>query len=130
MGSSGGPEQRHAFLLAAHQQAGWTVEQLWVQYLALGGTAVFFDVEAHLANLNALPLAQQDVLACALNERLADLDQPTRVPYALHPVQESDPADPLEVLDELLRPRRGPAGGGRPCLRWPERNCAPGADEL
>jgi hypothetical protein len=119
-------EQRHVLLVAAQQQAQWSVEQLWVQYLALGGTAVVFDVEAHLANLNALPLAQQDVLACALNERLGDLDQPARVPYALHPVRETGPADPLEVLDELLTPHRGPSGGAPRCLRWPERHCPAG----
>ena len=28
-----------------------------------------------------MPAPQQDVLACALNERLADLHQPSRLPY-------------------------------------------------
>jgi hypothetical protein len=66
---------------AARRSAGWTIEQLWIHYLALGGTLVVFDLEAFLAGLVPMPGPQQDVLACALNERLADLGQPRRVPY-------------------------------------------------
>jgi hypothetical protein len=72
---------RHQLFAAARRSAGWTVEQLWLHYLALGGTLVVFDLEAYLAGLMPMPAPQQDVLACALNERLADLHQPARVPY-------------------------------------------------
>ena len=86
----------------ARRRAQWSVEQLWIHYLALGGTVVVFDLQAYLADLVPLPSGQQDVLACALNERLADLGEEARVPY-LHPAP-SGPAhaDALAVLDELL----------------------------
>lgn len=86
----------------ARRTARWSVEQLWLHYLALGGTAVIFDLEAYLAGLMPLPAGQQDVLACALNERLADLDEDARLPY-LRPVAPGPVlADALAVLDELL----------------------------
>lgn len=89
----------------ARRTAHWSVEQLWLHYLALGGTVVIFDLEAYLAGLAPLPAGQQDVLACALNERLADLDEEVRVPY-LRPVAPGPAiADALAVLDELLAER-------------------------
>ncbi|MFL6064386.1 MAG: hypothetical protein ACJ72G_06910 [Friedmanniella sp.] len=72
---------RHQLFDAARHDAGWTVQQLWLQYMALGGTLAVFDLEAYLAGLMPLPAAEQDVLACALNERLADLNEPVRLPY-------------------------------------------------
>jgi hypothetical protein len=72
---------RHQLFEAARRDAGWTLEQLWLHYLALGGSLVVFDLDAYLSGMAAMPPAQQDVLACALNERLADLHQPTQVPY-------------------------------------------------
>ena len=80
-GSSAGDNLRHQLFEAARRTAGWTVDQLWLHYLALGGTLTYFDLDAYLAGLTPLPAPQQDVLACALNERLADLHQPSRVPY-------------------------------------------------
>jgi hypothetical protein len=66
---------------AARESAGWSIEQMWLHYVALAGTLVVFDLEAFLAGLAPIPPAQQDVLACALNERLAELHQDLRVPY-------------------------------------------------
>jgi len=120
------PAARHALLIAAQQQTGWTLEQLWVHYLALGGTAVIFDLEAHLADLNTLPPAEQDVLACAVNERLADLSNPLRLAYAFDDHSDPGPLDPLTVIDDLLAgDDRGPDGAGRsrPCLRRPDQDC-------
>jgi hypothetical protein len=72
---------RHQLFEAARCSADWTIEQLWIDYLAIGGTLLVFDIDAYLAGLMPLPPAQQDVLACALNERLTDLHHPTRLPY-------------------------------------------------
>jgi hypothetical protein len=72
---------RHRLFEAARCSAGWTVQQLWVDYLALGGTLRVFDVEHYLGGGLPIPSGQQDVLACALNERLTDLSDATRVPY-------------------------------------------------
>lgn len=86
----------------ARRRAHWSVEQLWIHYLALGGTVVVFDLQAYLADLVPLPTGQQDVLSCALNERLADLGEDVRLPY-LHPTATgSAHTDALAVLDELL----------------------------
>ena len=53
--------------------------------------------------LAAMSSQQQDVLACALNERLADLDSDVRVPYLTElPVRW--PGD--DVLAELLKEAR------------------------
>ena len=118
------PATRQALLAAALEQAGWNLDELWVNYLAYGGTAGILDVEAHLADLNTLPLAHHDFLACALNERLADLGKPLRVPYALHPDNAVvDPQDPLKVLDNLLADKREGSAASRTCLRWPGQDC-------
>ena len=79
--SSAKPSSRHQLFEAAREEVEWTVEQLWIHYLALGGTFAYFDLDAYLAGLTSLPAPQQDVLACALNEGLADLHQPARLPY-------------------------------------------------
>jgi len=80
-GSSAEDPSRYQLFETAQREAGWTVEQLWIEYLTLGGTQVYFDLDAYLAGLMPLSAAQQDVLACALNERLADLEHATRLPY-------------------------------------------------
>ena len=80
-GSFAEDPSRYRLFQSARGEAGWTVEELWVHYLAVGGTQVFFDLDAYLAGLMPLSVPQQDVLACALNERLADLQQSTRLPY-------------------------------------------------
>ena len=76
-----GNPSRHQLFETARQHADWTIEQLWLHYLALAGSLVIFDLEAYLAGLTQIPPDQQDVLACALNERLADLHHNLRVPY-------------------------------------------------
>ena len=104
-------DSRYELFEAARRSAGWTIEQLWISYLALGGTLVVFDLELYLAGLAPMPADQQDVLACALNERFADLAETVRVPY-LHVLAVNPcPENPLGRLEPL----EGPAGtdGGR-----------------
>jgi hypothetical protein len=72
---------RHQLFETARRSADWSIEQLWIDYVAIGGTLLVFDLDAYLAGLMPLPPGQQDVLACALNERLTDLHHPTRLPY-------------------------------------------------
>ena len=92
---------RHELFEAARRRAGLTLEQLWLHYLALGGTLVVFDLEAYLTGLVPMPPSQQDVLACALNERLADLFEAVRVPYLTVLPDEASAPDPLALLAEL-----------------------------
>ena len=76
-----GSKARHQLFEAARRDARWSVEELWIAYLAYGGTLVVFDLDAYLHGLLSMPAGQQEVLACTLNERLDDLQQPTRIPY-------------------------------------------------
>ena len=94
------PAARHELFETARRRAGWTVEQLWIHYLALGGTLVVLDLEAYLSGLVPMPPGQQDVLACALNERFADLDEGVRVPY-LYVLSGASEEDPLARLEPL-----------------------------
>jgi hypothetical protein len=106
------PWTRHELFENARQRAGWTVEQLWIHYLALGGTHVVFDLEAYLSGLMPLPAGQQDVLACALNERLADLHDPAEVPYLTVQEVVLPPGAVLDLVAELRaehRPEDPPA---------------------
>ena len=91
---------------AARARAGWTVQQLWVGYLAVGGSRDAFDIEAYLYGLGPLNEDQQDILANAVNERLDDLYQAARVPYiATLALEPCEGRDPLAILDELLGAR-------------------------
>jgi hypothetical protein len=56
-----------------HRRTERSVDQLWMRYLAPGGTLVVFDLGAHLSGPVPLPAGQQDVVACGLNERIRDL---------------------------------------------------------
>jgi hypothetical protein len=71
---------RHQLFETARRHADWRLEQLWMSYMSLGGSLVIFDLDAYLAGLMPMPPGQQDVLACALNERLADLHQTLQIP--------------------------------------------------
>lgn len=58
----------------ARQHAGLSLRDLFVAYFALGGTADFAGVAAHLGGrAEVLNAHQRDVAAHALNERLTDL---------------------------------------------------------
>jgi hypothetical protein len=99
-------DPRHQLFEAARKRAGWTVQQLWVGYLAVGGSRDAFDIDAYLYGLGPLSDDQQDILANAVNERLDDLYRAACVPYlatlALEPCQCQDP---MTILDELLGAR-------------------------
>ena len=100
-----GSECRHELFETARQRGEWSITDLWVHYLALGGELDLFTIEAYLHGLAPLASTQQDVLANTLNERLDDLYQAAKVPY-LNTLGNSVPPgeDPVEVLEELLRP--------------------------
>lgn len=68
-------------LSAGYAHAALSLEQLWMRYFALGGTADLTDVDAYLHGLASLPDHQCDLLAHAVNERLDELFTQHRVPY-------------------------------------------------
>jgi len=96
------PTPRHQLFEAARIRADWSVQQLWVGYLALGGSCDAFDIEAFLQGLGPLGDPHQDILANALNERLDDLYLAVKVPYLdVLDVPRCTCQDPLTVLDHL-----------------------------
>lgn len=68
-------------LVKAFEGSQLRVEQLWLAYYALGGSAGRYEVEAYLAGLMPLSAHEHNVLAQAVNERLAELPPPPRAPY-------------------------------------------------
>jgi len=66
----------------ARQFADVTVDELWLRYFALGGTATYADLGALLRGEHEFNVGQHDVLVHALNERFVELEMDRRVPYA------------------------------------------------
>lgn len=81
-GQGGGPVGAPSFNLeVARQQAGLSMSELWFACLALGGTAMPFELHAYLLGLAQPDRHEHDVLALALNERFADMELDHPVPY-------------------------------------------------
>ncbi len=74
--------ERHRRMDAARVHARLGVQDLWLRYLALGGTGDAFDLDGYLQGLGPLDTFQQDVLAQALNEALTDLHEGYLVPLS------------------------------------------------
>jgi Stage II sporulation protein E (SpoIIE) len=91
-----------------------TLEQLWMRYFALGGTADLVDLDAAIAGLVSIAPDQHDVLAHAVNERLDELFHEHRVPYRRTIRSGRPTAGPLAALLELLD-----AAGSAPPERIP-----------
>ena len=67
-------------LASTRFETGISVQELYVGYVALGGTATFSDMVAHLRQpTGAFDIHQQDVAIHALNERLTDLGREDRL---------------------------------------------------
>jgi hypothetical protein len=62
----------HRRMDAARTRAELSIQDLWLRYLALGGTNDAFDVDGFLQGLVPLEAFQRSVLAQALNEALMD----------------------------------------------------------
>ncbi len=105
---------RHRLFQPAWARADWSLQQLWVSYLALGGTGDVFDIEAFLHGLGPLSHGQQDVLAAAVNERLDDLYPADRVPtrslFSRHPAAARTCSPSSTTCSPLTRPTK--QGGG------------------
>ncbi|SDR95017.1 hypothetical protein [Microlunatus soli] len=102
---------------AAIRLSGLSLRQLWLRYVALGGNADVFDVEAFLQGLGTLASFERDVLAHAVNERLQEVLVETELPY-LDPGPDlpGREDDPVDVLTDLLEPDQDqePGRGSNP----------------
>jgi hypothetical protein len=95
-------DDRHRLFAAAWVRGELTVQELWLRYLALGGTCDAFDVDGYLQGLLPLDALEQDILAVALNERLDEIYRAARIP--LRTTVRHDREDVLRHLVEgLLR---------------------------
>jgi hypothetical protein len=94
----------------AYAHTALTLEQLWIRYFALGGTADLVELDACIAGLVPVAPDQHDLLAHAINERLDELVEEHRVPYR-RTIRSGRPSPgPLAALVELL----GAAGSAPP----------------
>ena len=71
---------RFAVLEAARMQVGLSIQDLWIAYFALGGTAQPDTMRRYLSGLAPQSL-DDDVLAHAINERFVERGANHPVPY-------------------------------------------------
>jgi hypothetical protein len=95
-------DPQRSVLAAGFAHADLTLDQLWLRYFALGGSADVMDVDAYVSGLAAFPEGQRDLLAHAINERLDELVAPHRVPYTRVIRQGHPRAGPLAALLTML----------------------------
>jgi len=113
-------EDQHAAIEVARVCVGLSVQELWLRYLALGGSCDAFDVDGHLQGLVALDTFQQDVLAQAANEALDEFVDSRRVPLSGAARDPTADGALTEVIDQLLtRWHRAPAPALRPQAESP-----------
>ena len=100
-------DERHRRMEAARIRAELTVQDLWLRYVALGGTGDAFDIDGYLQGLVPLDAFQQDVLAQAVNEALDErYKREARIPLSTPAPGDSD--DHLRRLAEKLLQDRPP----------------------
>jgi hypothetical protein len=102
-------DERHRRMDTARLRAQLTVQDLWLRYLALGGTGDAFDLDGYLQGLVPLDPFQQNVLAQALNEALHDLYQSHLIPLSTPAAVDGWDDDRLRRLMEHLLDDRPPA---------------------
>ena len=103
-------EDRHGRMEAARIRSELTVQNLWLRYVALGGSGDAFDLDGYLQGLVPLETFQQDVLAQTLNEALEDGYRAYSVPLSTPAPGELGSAQLRLLIDGLL-------GGGPSALR-------------
>jgi hypothetical protein len=96
-------DERYRGMDAARVHAQLTVPDLWLHYLALGGTGDAFDLDGYLQGLVPLDPFQQDVLAQALNEALRYLHESYLIPLSTPAAVDGGNDDRLrELVEQLL----------------------------
>lgn len=90
-----------------------TVQDLWLRYVALGGSEDAFEIDGYLQGLVGLDTFQQDVLSQAVNEGLDDAYRSSRVPLSDLPPGTEVATSLRRVAEELLEPGAKPDEDGR-----------------
>jgi hypothetical protein len=99
---------------AARVHADLTVQDLWLRYVALGGTDDAFDIDGYLQGLIPIDIFQQDVLAQALNEALDDRYRALHIPLSSPAPGVGDEADLHSLVRRLLHPEPHPGKDRQP----------------
>jgi hypothetical protein len=73
---------RSTTLQQARNQAGLTVDELWLRYFGLGGLSTPLEVDAVLHGALTPSDFDYDILAHAINERFLELGGDHPVPYS------------------------------------------------
>ena len=69
-------------LATAYGRTGLDLDELWLRYMALGGNADRMEIDGYLHGVLLVTPGEHNVLACAVNERLDELqDGNVRAPY-------------------------------------------------
>jgi hypothetical protein len=97
-----GTDDRHRLCEAARVRGELSVHELWLRYLALGGSSDAFDVDGYLQGLLPLAPPEEVILAVALNERLDEVYRAARIPI---PAADTAPAGDVlpRLVEDLLR---------------------------
>lgn len=85
----GDDDTRHTETLDAMYRAGFTMREVWVYHVSMGGNMSEFEVNAYLHGLVQLPTIDRDMLSRSVNDHIAFL-QASRI-NALH---DSPPSPP------------------------------------
>ncbi|WP_138732199.1 hypothetical protein [Modestobacter excelsi] len=95
-------DERHRRMDAARVRAELTMQELWLRYVALGGTGDAFDLDGYLQALVPLEVFQQDVLAQALNEALEESYLRYCIPLSTPPAGGTGDDRLRRLVDTLL----------------------------
>jgi hypothetical protein len=106
-------DDRHQLCETARRRGELTVLELRLRYLALGGDRDEFDIDGYLQGILPLNTLEQDILAVALNERLAEIYRAARVPVAstMPDASGSDPSSGF--VEELIDKYQSSSGTTR-----------------
>jgi hypothetical protein len=103
-------DERHRRMDSARTRAELSVQDLWLRYVALGGTGDAFDLDGYLQGLVPLKTFEQDVLAQALNEALQESYRAYFIPLSMPPSNHHPGSERLgHLIDDLLDDRPAPS---------------------
>jgi hypothetical protein len=66
---------------AGRRRAGFSIEELWLGYVAMGGNEGLNTIQGHLSGTVAISDSQHDMLVHTVNERFVDLGGDHSIPY-------------------------------------------------
>jgi hypothetical protein len=95
-------EQQRREVVEALGRSGLSVDELWRRYFAIGGDADPDELQSFLRGADPLDRVQRDVVAHALNERLDEVTDRRRVPYARTLRHRRPTTGPLAAILRLL----------------------------